>query len=134
MADDPYDRYIESMRSEGLLDEGDRGAAYICDRCGLEGDAPASPTSEHIFCGGRMVPKPHATGTPAAFLIRHPLPGQRRIWQVIERVSGCVISTHTVYEAAVEACRDAEAREAMLSAASEETGLAEDDREPWRRA
>jgi len=24
VADDPYDRYIESMRSEGLLDEGDR--------------------------------------------------------------------------------------------------------------
>jgi hypothetical protein len=41
-------------------------AAYICDKCGLEGDAPINATSEHIFCGGRMMPKPHATPDRAA--------------------------------------------------------------------
>lgn len=35
-ADDPYDRYIESMRSEGLLDEGDRATGTpMVERSGV---------------------------------------------------------------------------------------------------
>ena len=71
----------------------------------------------------------HATSHRAAYLIRHPLPGQKRVWKVIDRCTSRVISTHTIYEAAVEASRDAQADHDMRTAWSESTGLGEDDRQ-----
>jgi len=57
-ADDPYDRYIESMRSEGLLDEGDRATG-----------TPMVPPKGRFDCAERDCPKGSRTTGDAVFRI-----------------------------------------------------------------
>lgn len=53
-----------------------------------------------------MKAKPASDRAAGHNLIRHPLPGRPREWQVIDRASGAVLSTHRDYASAFNASRN----------------------------